>query len=120
MAWLGSWESFVKVVRKAGSRPPRHGGLDCTRAQVSKQIGDLERAFGVRLFERSPRKLNPDAIGRGFHQHALRALEAIHGARSRRQEHGRRAARVLRISARSPSGACIARCCRGSSPAIPS
>lgn len=53
--------------------------LDCTRAQVSKQIGELERAFGVRLFERSTRKLSLTPAGEVFHQHALRTLEAIQG-----------------------------------------
>ena len=57
MAWLGSWDSFVKVV-ESGSMAAAARRLDCTRAQVSKQIAELERAFGVRLFERSTRKLN--------------------------------------------------------------
>ena len=98
MAWLGSWESFVKVV-EAGSMAAAARRLDCTRAQVSKQIGDLERAFGVRLFERSPRKLSLTPSGEVFHQHALRALEAIHGAEVAVRNMGDAPHGVLRISA---------------------
>jgi DNA-binding transcriptional LysR family regulator len=76
MGWLGSWESFVKVV-ESGSMAAVARRLDCTRAQVSKPIAEPERAFGVRLFERSTRRLNLTPSGAVFHQHALRALEAI-------------------------------------------
>ncbi len=71
--WLNSWDSFIKVV-EAGSMAAAARRLDCTRAQVSKQIGELERAFGVRLFERSTRRLSLTPAGEIFHQHALRAL----------------------------------------------
>lgn len=54
--------------------------LDCTRAQVSKQIGELEQAFGVRLFERSTRKLVLTPSGEIFYRHALQALDAVDGA----------------------------------------
>lgn len=56
MNWLRSWESFVRIV-ETGSMAAAARRLDCTRAQISKQVADLEREFGVRLFERSTRKL---------------------------------------------------------------
>ena len=98
MAWLGSWESFVKVV-EAGSMAAAARRLDCTRAQVSKQIGELERAFGVRLFERSTRKLSLTPSGEVFHQHALRALEAIQSTEVAVKNMGDAPHGVLRISA---------------------
>ena len=98
MAWLGSWESFVKVV-EAGSMAAAARRLDCTRAQVSKQIGELERAFGVRLFERSTRKLSLTPSGEVFHQHALRALEAIQSTEVAVRNMGDAPHGVLRISA---------------------
>ena len=98
MAWLGSWESFVKVV-EAGSMAAAARRLDCTRAQVSKQIGELERAFGVRLFERSTRKLSLTPSGEVFHQHALRALEAIQSTEVAVKNLGDAPHGVLRISA---------------------
>ena len=76
MHWLNSWESFVKVV-ETGSMAEAARRLDCTRAQISKQIADLERQFGARLFERSTRKLALTPSGEVFHQHALRALDAV-------------------------------------------
>ena len=56
MHGLRSWESFVRIV-ETGSMAAAARRLDCTRAQISKQVADLEREFGVRLFERSTRKL---------------------------------------------------------------
>ncbi len=76
MSWLASWDAFVKVV-ESGSMAAAARRLDCTRAQVSKQIAELERRFGVRLFDRSTRKLFLTPSGEVFHQHALRALESV-------------------------------------------
>jgi len=98
MAWLNSWDSFIKVV-EAGSMAAAARRLDCTRAQISKQIADLERAFGVRLFERSTRKLSLTPSGEIFHQHALRALEAIHSTEVAVRNMGDAPHGVLRISA---------------------
>ncbi len=98
MAWLNSWDSFIKVV-EAGSMAAAARRLDCTRAQISKQIADLERAFGVRLFERSTRKLSLTPSGEIFHQHALRALEAIHSTEVAVRNLGDAPHGVLRISA---------------------
>jgi len=98
MAWLGSWDTFVKVV-ESGSMAAAARRLDCTRAQVSKQVAELERAFGVRLFERSTRKLGLTPSGEVFHQHALRALEAIQGTEVAVRNLGDAPRGVLRISA---------------------
>lgn len=76
MSWLASWDTFVKVV-ESGSMAAAARRLDCTRAQVSKQIGELERRFGVRLFDRSTRRLFLTPSGEVFYQHALRALESV-------------------------------------------
>lgn len=76
MHGLRSWESFVRIV-ETGSMAAAARRLDCTRAQISKQVADLEREFGVRLFERSTRKLALTPSGEVFHQHALRALDAV-------------------------------------------
>ena len=76
MTWLASWDSFVKVVEE-GSMAAAARRLNCTRAQVSKQIGELEQTFGLRLFERSTRKLGLTPAGEIFLRHARLALEAI-------------------------------------------
>lgn len=98
MTWLSSWDSFVKVV-EAGSMAAAARRLDCTRAQISKQIAELERAFGVRLFERSTRKLSLTPSGEVFHQHARRALEAIQSTEVAVKNMGDAPRGVLRISA---------------------
>lgn len=79
MNWLPAWESFVRVV-EGGSMAAAARQLGCTRAQVSKQVAQLERAFGAPLFERAARRLALTAAGEVFYQHALRALEAVAGA----------------------------------------
>lgn len=98
MTWLSSWESFVKVV-ETGSMAAAARRLDCTRAQVSKQIRELERAFGAHLLERSTRKLSLTPSGEVFYQHALRALDAIDGATVAMKNLGDAPRGVLRISA---------------------
>jgi len=98
MAWLSSWESFAKVV-ETGSMSAAARRLDCTRAHVSKQIRELEQAFGVRLLERSTRKLAPTPSGEVFYQHALRALKAIESATVAMEKLGDAPRGVLRISA---------------------
>ena len=98
MNWLSSWDSFIKVV-EAGSMAAAARRLDCTRAQISKQVAELEREFGVRLFERSTRKLSLTPSGEIFHQHALRALEAVQSTEIAVKNMGDVPRGVLRISA---------------------
>ena len=98
MAWLSSWESFAKVV-ETGSMSAASRRLDCTRAHISKQIRELERAFGVRLLERSTRKLTLTPSGEVFYQHALRALQAVESTTVAMQNLGDAPRGVLRISA---------------------
>lgn len=98
MAWLSSWDSFIKVV-ESGSMAAAARRLDCTRAQISKQIGELERSFGVRLFERSTRKLSLTPSGEVFYQHALSTLEAVHSTEIAVRNFGDAPRGVLRISA---------------------
>ncbi len=98
MNWLNSWDAFLKVV-ESGSMAAAARRLDCTRAQISKQIADLERSFGVRLFERSTRRLRLTPSGEIFHQHALRAVEAVSQAELAVRNLGDSPHGILRISA---------------------
>lgn len=98
MAWLSSWESFVKVV-ETGSMSAAARRLDCTRAHISKQVRELERAFGACLLERSTRKLALTPSGEVFYRHALRALEAIESAAVAMENLGDAPRGILRISA---------------------
>lgn len=98
MNWLNSWDAFIRVV-ESGSMAGAARRLDCTRAQVSKQIADLERIFGIRLFERSTRQLRLTPAGEVFHQHALRAVEAVSHAELAVRNLGDLPHGILRISA---------------------
>lgn len=98
MNWLASWDCFVKVA-EGGSMAAAARRLDCSRAQVSKQVGDLERAFGVRLFERSTRKLRLTPSGEVFLEPARRALAAVGQAEIAVRNSGEAPRGVLRISA---------------------
>lgn len=73
--------------------------LGCTRAQVSRQMAELERRLGTRLFERSTRRLALTPAGEVFHQHALRALEAVAGTEIAMRNLGDRPCGTLRVSA---------------------
>lgn len=98
MPWLRSWEAFVRVVEE-GSMAAAARRLDVTRAQVSHQIAELEHSFGLRLLERSTRRLRLTPAGEVFHRHALAALAAVEQARVAVKNTGETARGVLRISA---------------------
>lgn len=83
--------------------------LACTRAQVSKQVGELEQAFGARLFERSTRKLVLTPSGEIFYRHALLALDAVEGAELAVRNIDEVPRGVLRVSASTVFGRqCVA------------
>lgn len=96
--WLPSWHAFVKAV-EAGSMAAAARQLGCTRAQVSRQIADLEAHFGVRLLERSTRHLRLTPAGELFHHHALTALEAVAATQIAVRNQGETPLGVLRVSA---------------------
>ncbi len=96
--WLASWHAFVKVV-EAGSMAAAARLLDCSRAQVSKQVAELEAAFGARLLARSTRRVALTPAGQVFHQHALAALESVAAAELAVGNLGDEPTGVLRVSA---------------------
>ncbi|THF61243.1 LysR family transcriptional regulator [Pseudothauera rhizosphaerae] len=98
MNWLPAWEGFIRVV-EGGSMAAAARALGCTRAQVSKQIAELERRLDVRLFERSTRRLALTPAGAVFHQHALRALEAVESTETAVRNLGDAPRGTLRVSA---------------------
>lgn len=99
MQWLSSWDSFVKTV-EVGSMSAAANRLNCTRAQISKQIADLERSFGTQLFERTHRKLQLTPAGEVFYQQARQALAAVQNTEFAMQNLGTTEPQgILRISA---------------------
>ncbi|WP_341643376.1 LysR family transcriptional regulator [Thauera sp. SDU_THAU2] len=98
MNWLPAWDCFVRVA-EGGSMAAAARTLGCTRAQVSKQMAELERRLGARLFERSSRRLALTPAGEVFRQHALRALEAVDSTELAVRNLGDRPCGTLRVSA---------------------
>ena len=98
MGWLATWEAFVKTV-ELGSMAAAARRLDCSRAQVSKQVAELEHAFGVRLVERTTRKLHLTPAGEIFYEHALRVLAELKDTELAVQNVVETPSGILRISA---------------------
>ena len=99
VATAGSaWLAFVKAV-DTGSMAAAARLLGCTRAQVSRQIADVEAAFGARLLERSTRRLRLTPAGEIFQHHALAALEAVTATQIAVRNQGETPLGVLRVSA---------------------
>ena len=96
--WLPAWTAFVRTVA-LGSMAAAARELDCTRALVSKQIAELEAAFGTRLLERSTRRLRLTPAGELFHHHALAALDAVAATQVAVRNQGETPLGVLRVSA---------------------
>lgn len=108
MPWLPAWQAFVKVV-EAGSMAGAGRLLGCTRAQISRQVAELEAAFGTSLLERSTRRLALTPAGQVFHQHALAALESVAAAQLAVGNLGGEPHGVLRVSATNTFGRlCVA------------
>jgi DNA-binding transcriptional LysR family regulator len=76
MPYLESIRVFTRVVElgsiTAGGRDNR-----LTPAVASNRIKELEQRLGVRLFNRTTRKLTPTEIGKVYYDAAKRVLEAI-------------------------------------------
>jgi DNA-binding transcriptional LysR family regulator len=76
MPYLESIRVFTRTVElgsiTAGGRDNR-----LTPAVASNRIKELEERLGVRLFNRTTRKLTPTEVGRAYYDAAKRVLEAI-------------------------------------------
>lgn len=96
--WLPSWHAFVKTV-ELGSMAACARALDCTRAQVSRQMAELEAHLGARLLERSTRRLRPTPAGEVFLQHARQALDSVAATHIALGQQAGRPQGVLRVSA---------------------
>ena len=96
--WLPTWHAFIKTV-ELGSMAAAARALDCTRAQVSRQMAELEAQLGARLLERSTRRLRPTPAGEVFLQHARQALDSVAATQTALGQQEGSPRGVLRISA---------------------
>ncbi|SMO67083.1 LysR family transcriptional regulator [Paracoccus laeviglucosivorans] len=76
MAYLESLRVFVRVV-ELGSITAGGRDLRMSPAVASNRIKDLETRFGVRLLNRTTRKLVPTEVGRAFYDSARRVIETL-------------------------------------------
>ena len=79
MSYLESLRVFVRV-SELGSITSGGRDLRLTPAVASKRIKELEARLGVRLFNRTTRKLTQTEIGRDFYDHARRVIAALEDA----------------------------------------
>lgn len=76
MSYLESLRVFVRVV-ELGSITAGGRDLRLSPAVASNRIKDLEARFGVRLLNRTTRKLVPTEIGRAFYDSACKVIETL-------------------------------------------
>lgn len=76
MPYIDSLRVFARVV-ELGSITSGGRDLRMTPAVASKRIKELEAHLGVRLFNRTTRRLSPTEVGRVFYDEARKVLETV-------------------------------------------
>ncbi|MEX0346220.1 MAG: LysR family transcriptional regulator [Rhizobiaceae bacterium] len=79
MSYLNNIRVFVRVV-ELGNLSAAGRDQRVSPAVASNRIKELEKHLGVRLFNRTTRKLTPTEHGRIFYEGALKIIEAVDGA----------------------------------------
>lgn len=98
MSYLESLRVFVRVI-ELGSITAGGRDLRLSPAVASNRIKDLENRFGVRLLNRTTRKLTPTEIGRAFYDNARRVIETLDEAEALVSSLSGRPQGVLRLTA---------------------
>ena len=97
MPYLDSIRVFVRTV-ELGSITAGGRDLRLTPAVASNRIRDLENRLGIRLFNRTTRKIAPTEAGRLYYDHAKEIIEALDRAEAavaNYSQHPRGAIKVL-------------------------
>ncbi|MEQ9246699.1 MAG: LysR family transcriptional regulator [Nitratireductor sp.] len=76
MAYLDNIAVFVRVV-ELGNLSSAGRDMRLSPAVASNRVKELEKHLGVRLFNRTTRKLTPTEQGRVFYEGARKVLEAV-------------------------------------------
>jgi DNA-binding transcriptional LysR family regulator len=97
METLANLESFVRAA-EGGSFSEAARRLGLTAAAVSRNVAMLERNLGVRLFQRSTRKLTLTDAGERFLVSIDGNLDALQGAIAETAAHNSEPAGVLKVS----------------------
>jgi len=76
---LESMRAFVEVVNHSGfAAAGRHLGL--SRSVVNKLVGQLESALGVKLLQRTTRRVSPTDMGRAYYERCVDILAEVTAA----------------------------------------
>ncbi len=78
MNWEGINEFVAVYESESFTRASRQ--LGCSTAQVSRQVGQLEKRLGSKLFYRTTRKVSATEAGQIFYQHCRQILDALDDA----------------------------------------
>jgi len=78
---LSAMKTFVAVV-EAGSFIRATDGVGLSKPAVSRQVAELENSLGVRLLQRTTRKLSLTTEGEGYYQRCKEIIAAIEEAES--------------------------------------
>jgi DNA-binding transcriptional LysR family regulator len=97
METLANLESFVRAAQ-GGSFSEAGRRLGLTAAAVSRNVAMLERNLGVRLFQRSTRKLTLTEAGERFMASIDGNLDALQAAIAEAAAHSNEPAGVLKVS----------------------
>ncbi|MCS5602192.1 MAG: LysR family transcriptional regulator [Paracoccus sp. (in: a-proteobacteria)] len=98
MSYLESLRVFVRVV-ELGSITAGGRDLRLSPAVASNRIKDLENRFGVRMLNRTTRKLTTTEIGRSFYDHARRVIDTLDEAEAMVSSFSGKPQGVIRLTA---------------------
>lgn len=90
--------AFVEVVR-TGAFVKAADALDLSKTAISRQVGELEKRLGVRLLNRTTRRLSLTEEGQRFHEHARTLLAELEAAEADVMTRAREVTGLLRITA---------------------
>ncbi|WP_295145578.1 LysR family transcriptional regulator [uncultured Reyranella sp.] len=91
-------EAFARVV-ETGSFTAAAQALHSAKSSVSETVRTLEERMGVRLLDRTTRRVRPTEAGAAFYRHCRRLLDDLAQARSEAQATHKEPAGRLRIAA---------------------
>jgi DNA-binding transcriptional LysR family regulator len=95
---FAGFEVFARVV-EAGSFTAAASGLGMAKSSVSETVRALEDRLGVRLLDRTTRRVRPTGAGQVFYARCRRVLEEAQAARIEAQTHQATPTGQLRIAA---------------------
>ena len=103
MKSLKGIESFIEVA-STGSFSAAAKQLGVSAVAISKNVATLERQLGVRLFQRTTRKINLTVEGQSYYGQCLGPLHELEAAQAVVQQSGKALSGLVRITSATPFG----------------